>query len=114
MRMAYHYFLGVVLYIHNAVYEHFFFCWAFFKRALSVPIVLSTTSSVWWWWYVEQVFSIMFELWNFLLNLSIMYCEQRSDMIVVDNPYFVRTWVNCSQTVVANVSGSVINTGNLE
>ena len=43
-----------------------------------------------------------------------MYCEQWSDMIVVDNPYFVNTWVNCSQTVVADVSESVMNTGNLE
>ena len=113
MRMAYLYFWGVVLYIHNAVYRHFFFCWAFFKRALSVPIVLSTTRFV-WWWYGELVFSIMFELWNSLLNLSFMYCERRSDMIVVDNPYFVRTWVNCSQTVITDMSGSVMNTGNLE
>ena len=102
----------MVLYIHNAVYGHFFFCWAFFKRALSVPIVLYTTPLV-WWWYGELVFGIMFELWNSLLNLSFMYCEQWSDMIVVDNPYFVRTWVKCSQTVVADVSGSVMNTGNL-
>ena len=40
-------FWGVVLYVHNAEYKHFFFCWAFFKRALSVPIVLSTTPFVW-------------------------------------------------------------------
>ena len=90
MRMAYHYFLGVNLYIHNAVYRQFLFCWAFFKRALSVPIGLSTTPFV-WWWYGELAFSIIFELWNSLLNLSLMYCEQWSDMIVVDNPYFVRT-----------------------
>ena len=48
---------------------------------------------------------------EFVLNLSLMYCERRSDMIVVDNPYFLRTRVNCSQTVVADVSGSVMNTG---
>ena len=63
MRMAYHYFFflgGGFLYIHNAVYGHFFFCWAFFKRALSVPVVLSTIPFV-WWWYGELVFSIMFE-----------------------------------------------------
>ena len=113
MRMAYHYLLRVVLYIHNAVYGHFFFCWAFFKRALSFPVVLSTTPFV-WWWYGELVFSIMFELWNSLLNLSLVYCEQRSVMTVVDNPYFFGTWVNCSQTVVADVSGSVMNTGNLK
>ena len=84
------FFGGGVLYIHNAVYRHFFFCWAFFKRALSVLIVLSTTPFV-WWWYGELVFSIMFESWNSLLNLSLVYCEQQSNMIVVDNPYLVGT-----------------------
>ena len=34
-------FIGVVLYIHNAVYGHFS-SWAFFKRTFIVPIVLST------------------------------------------------------------------------
>ena len=36
-------FIGVVLYIHNAVYEHFFFPWACFQRALIVLIALSAT-----------------------------------------------------------------------
>ena len=34
---------GVVLYIHNAVYEHFFSSWACFQRALIVLIALSAT-----------------------------------------------------------------------
>ena len=100
-------FIGVVLYIHNAVYEHFFSSWAFFQRALIVPIALSATLFVWWWY-------VMFELWHSLLNLSLMYCEPQSAMMVISNPHSVRTWVNCSETVVADVSGSVLTTRNLE
>ena len=36
-------FIGVVLYIHNAVYEHFYSSWACFQRALIVLIALSAT-----------------------------------------------------------------------
>ena len=36
-------FFGVVLYIHNAMYEHFFSSWACFQRALIVLIALSAT-----------------------------------------------------------------------
>ena len=36
-------FIGVVLYIHNAVYEHFYSSCVFFQRALIIPIVLSAT-----------------------------------------------------------------------
>ena len=56
----------------------------------------------------------MFELGYSLLNLSLMYCELQSAMTVVGNPYSSRTWINCSYTVVANVSGSVLTTGNLQ
>ena len=36
-------FIGVVLYIYNVVYEHFFSSWACFQRALIVLIALSAT-----------------------------------------------------------------------
>ena len=36
-------FIGVVLYIHNAVYEHFYSSWACFQRALIVFIAFSAT-----------------------------------------------------------------------
>ena len=36
-------FIRVVLYIHNAVYEHFYSSCVFFQRGLIVPIVLSAT-----------------------------------------------------------------------
>ena len=36
-------FIGVVLNIRNAVYEHFFSSWACFQRALIVLIALSAT-----------------------------------------------------------------------
>ena len=106
--------IEVALYIHNAVYGHFFSSWAFLKRALIVPIVLSANPCVWWWWYGELVFNITFELWHSLLNISLSYCESQPAMMVVGNPYSVRTWVNCSYTVVANVSGNVLKTGNQE
>ena len=36
-------FIGVFLYIHNAVYEHFYSSWACFQRALIVLIALSAS-----------------------------------------------------------------------
>ena len=37
------FFIGVVLYVLNAVYEHFYSSWACFQRALIVLIALSAT-----------------------------------------------------------------------